>query len=85
MRRKVEDKEFEQKRMLLSISVDAEEDDGNKENQLKRKDLRERIRKDTDSTDRGRRAGSGSRWRDSQDRYSYKVNGIRNEMENTIK
>lgn len=81
MRRKVEDKEFEQKRMLLSISVEAEEEESNKENQLKRKDLRERIKKDNDSSDRGRRAGSSSRWRDSQDRYSYKVNGKMKEMQ----
>lgn len=73
MRRKEEDKEFEQKRMMLSISVDVEEEDGNKENQLKRKDLRDRMKKDIDSTDRTR-GGAASRFRDTGDRYSYKVN-----------
>ena len=49
MRRKEEDADFEEKRMVLGIQVvEGEEEDFNKENLLKRRDIRSRLKKEKD-------------------------------------
>ena len=49
MRRKEEDADFEEKRMSLGITaVEGEEEEVNKDNSLKRRDVRSRLKKDKD-------------------------------------
>ena len=71
-KRKEEDADFEEKRMILGITAEGDEDENDKENMIRRREImRNRLEKDSmfhEEEDRNRREGDiVSRWRDKRD------------------
>ncbi|XP_032230575.1 zinc finger CCCH domain-containing protein 18 [Nematostella vectensis] len=77
MMRKVEDTDFEQKRMSLGISDVADEEDGNKENQTRRRDSNHTKKSDEDGSNyrnggSHHKVSSPYRYRDRRKRKTYR-------------
>ncbi|EDO34902.1 predicted protein [Nematostella vectensis] len=75
--RKVEDTDFEQKRMSLGISDVADEEDGNKENQTRRRDSNHTKKSDEDGSNyrnggSHHKVSSPYRYRDRRKRKTYR-------------
>ena len=85
-KRKEEDADFEEKRMILGITAEGDEDENDKENLIRRREMiRSRLEKDTlmfgleEEDIRHRRGGDiVSRWRDKRDSspVQYRVSQI---------
>lgn len=78
-KRKEEDADFEEKRMILGITAEGDEDENDKENLMRRREMmRSRLEKDPmfceEEDIRNRRGGDiVSRWRDKRDSSPVRV------------